>query len=224
MVSNRTDRSDHPSLDWIFKIRPTGKTVQWLFLLLMGCSTLQLQAGIFDSKKPATKTETKPASKVASKASAALKKKELKKAAAAIAEEGSFSFFTDDKPRYPGGNGALKKFIKNSIKYPYTEEDIYGTVVCNFIINLDGTISSINLVEGLELHFDTEAMRVVRSLPNWIPGKKKGIPVRAYQTVKIKFKRQKHDTPDKKSFFSKFKSLKNPFKKPGRRLENRAQG
>ena len=204
----------------IYLFRPKG--MKYLFALLIALMSSAVHAGIFTAKKP---TIVEPVKET--KVSAAAKKKEIKKAPV-IAEEGSFRAFKDQKPQFPGGNGAMKQFIAENIKSIYSDEDIYGTVTCSFIVNLDGSISNFETVESLGLYFDAEAIRVIQLFPNWIPGKKDGIPVRAYQSVEIYFKRQKHPKENGRSLKSILKPIyKNRFvskiasyiKKPSRRME-----
>ncbi len=198
------------------------KRMKYLVALLIALMSSAVHAGIFTAKKPVIVEPVKE-----TKVSAAAKKKEIKKALV-IAEEGSFSPFKDQKPEYPGGKGAMKQFIAENIKSIYSEDDIYGTVTCSFVVNLDGSISNFETVESLGLYFDAEAIRIIQLFPNWIPGKKNGIPVKAYQSVEIYFKRQKQPKENKRSIKSVIKPIyKNRFvskissyiKKPSRRME-----
>lgn len=198
------------------------KKMKYLLLIFISLLNCAVYAGIFSSKKPVIVEPVKE-----TKVSAAAKKKEIKKAAA-IAEEGSFSPFKDQKPQYPGGNSAMKQFIAENIKSIYSEEDIYGTVTCSFVVNLDGSISNFETTESLGLYFDAEAIRIIKLFPNWIPGKKNGVPVKAYQSVEIYFKRQKQPKENRRSIKSVIKPIyKNRFiskiasyiKKPSRRME-----
>jgi hypothetical protein len=200
------------------------KSLKLIIILLLGCNSIQVQGGIFGSSKPESKAETKKEVKVETKATAAAKKKEINKGPV-IAEEGSFNPFSDQKPEFPGGSGAMKKFIDENLKNPYSEEDIYGKVKYSFIVNLDGSLSNFELERSLGLSFDAEASRIIRLFPNWTVGKKKGIPVRAYCSAEIYFKHQKHIKPKKKSIKSYFKPITRSklfskiFKKSSRRME-----
>lgn len=229
MYHKKVFHSFHLLFTWIVNIRSTDGScnifhttkTKWVLVLLIGWTGINVQAGIFESKK----IEIVPVKET--KASAAAKKKEINKAPV-IAEERSFSSFTDKKPEFPGGSGAMKKFIAENLKAPYSEEDIYGRVTCQFIVNLDGSISNCETVISLGLCFDAEVIRIIRLFPNWTPGQKKGIPVRAYSSVEVYFRHQRHPNENKVTLSSVFKPIyKSKFitkissfiKKPSRRLK-----
>ena len=92
-------------------------------------------------------------------------------------------------PIFPGGDKALFKYIKDSIKYPEGPRDsgIQGRVVLRFIVNKDGTLSEATVVRRVHPALDAEALRVVRSMPPWIPGRQNGQPVQVRYTLPIKF-------------------------------------
>ena len=91
-------------------------------------------------------------------------------------------------PQFPGGEDSLLNFISKNLKYPNTEDDYMGRVICRFIVNKDGSVSNIEVVRSLETSFDAEAIKVLKLLPNFIPGKQNGNPVRVYYTLPISFK------------------------------------
>lgn len=93
-------------------------------------------------------------------------------------------------PEYPGGNFERTKFIDENIKYPAitTRNNIQGRVICNFIVETDGNISEVNVVKGIHPLLDIEAVRVIESMPNWIPGKYRGKVVRVRFTLPISFR------------------------------------
>lgn len=98
----------------------------------------------------------------------------------------------ENKPEFPGGDGALLKFINQSIKYPVIaqENGIQGRVVCSFVINRDGSVVDVEVLKGIDPSLDKEAIRVVSNMPKWEPGKQRGKPVRVKFTVPITFRLQ----------------------------------
>lgn len=95
-------------------------------------------------------------------------------------------------PEFPGGQMALFRYLSDSIKYPIeaTQQGIEGRVICQFVVEKDGSIDSVKAVRGVHPLLDTEAVRVVSSMPKWKPGKLRGEPVRVKYTVPINFKLQ----------------------------------
>ncbi|MBN2614997.1 MAG: M56 family metallopeptidase [Bacteroidales bacterium] len=94
-------------------------------------------------------------------------------------------------PEYKGGDQAMMKFLATHIKYPQTakKEFIQGVVYATFIIEKDGSISDVKIKRGIGYGCDKEVIRVIKSMPTWIPGKnKKGEPVRSSVTLPVKFK------------------------------------
>ena len=69
---------------------------------------------------------------------------------------------------------------------------IEGEVVVEFFVERNGVISGVNVIKKLTEEFDEEAIRLVRNMPYWIPGKKNGVPVRYRMTMPINFKVQVH--------------------------------
>lgn len=96
-------------------------------------------------------------------------------------------------PMFPGGDGALMSFIAKSINYPVAaiERDIEGSVVCSFIIDKDGSITDVEIVRGIDVSLDKEAMRVINLMPKWSPGMQRDKPVRVKYTMPIRFRLQK---------------------------------
>ncbi len=102
--------------------------------------------------------------------------------------EGPFINY-ETPPDYPGGIKALVKFIEENLRYPTIayKYGIQGRVITNFIIHKDGSISDIQIVQGVEPTLDKEAVRVVKLLSKWIPGKIKGKPVDVRFKLPISF-------------------------------------
>ena len=92
-------------------------------------------------------------------------------------------------PSFPGGVGALMKFLASHIKYPELakESGIQGRVFINFVVEPDGSIDHVKVLRGIGGGCDEEAVRVVKSMPKWIPGKQRGKPVRVSFNLPVKF-------------------------------------
>ena len=97
-------------------------------------------------------------------------------------------FKAEQMPQFPGGEYKLLEFIHQNLKYPVTEPDVQGKIYCRFIVNIDGTISNPEVLKSLEPECDKEAIRVIRLLPKFIPGKQNGKNVRVWYTIPITFK------------------------------------
>ena len=96
-------------------------------------------------------------------------------------------------PEFPGGSKALFKYLSENVKYPVIaqENGIQGRVICQFTINKDGSIVDVEVVRsGGDPSLDKEAVRVIKSMPKWNPGKQRGKPVRVKYTVPVNFKLQ----------------------------------
>ena len=96
----------------------------------------------------------------------------------------------DKKPEFPGGYQALYKFIADHLKYPEMSKmkRIQGKVLVRFIVGKQGEVENPEIVKGVAPDLDAEAIRVVKSLPKWIPGSHKGKNVRVESTVSVNFK------------------------------------
>lgn len=94
------------------------------------------------------------------------------------------------KPTFPGGDTALYLWIARNIVYPPSaaEEKITGKVTLQFIVEKDGSLSNIKVVRGVHPALDAEAIRVVKKMPRWSPGKMEGRIVRATYILPITFK------------------------------------
>jgi len=93
-------------------------------------------------------------------------------------------------PSFPGGNQARNQFLADNINYPRSAEKkgIEGRVIISFVIEKDGTITNVELVKGVEESLDNEAIRVVKLMPRWNPGKNNGKPVRTKHKVDVVYK------------------------------------
>lgn len=95
----------------------------------------------------------------------------------------------EQMPSFPGGQEALMTYINHNIKYP--EEDCgQGRVTVSFIVEKDGSITNATIRRSVDPAFDREALRVISSMPKWIPGKNNGRNVRVRFNVPVQFKLQ----------------------------------
>lgn len=96
----------------------------------------------------------------------------------------------EDKPTFPGGDAALMKYIADNTKYPEIakENSIQGRVYIQFVIDKVGNVTKVTVAKGVDPYLDNEAMRVVKTLPKWTPGKQRGKPVPVTYIVPINFK------------------------------------
>ncbi|HEY4785302.1 MAG TPA: TonB family protein [Bacteroidales bacterium] len=101
--------------------------------------------------------------------------------------------FVEQMPSYPGGQDSLMAFLRKNIQYPAnaSEMGISGKVILQFVIGKDGQISNINVLRGIGGGCDEEAVRVVKLMPKWVPGKQNGEAVPVYFTLPIVFNLQK---------------------------------
>jgi periplasmic protein TonB len=95
----------------------------------------------------------------------------------------------EQMPQFPGGDEEALKFIKENTHYPQMakETGISGTVFVEFVVGKDGRISNVRILRGIGGGCDEEAVRVVKSMPTWKPGKQNGIAVPVFFKLPIKF-------------------------------------
>lgn len=95
----------------------------------------------------------------------------------------------EEMPEFPGGQAAMMKHIASNIKYPRVaqQQGLEGRVIVNFVINSKGEVDNVEVVKGIGGGCDEEAVRVIKSLPKFKPGKQNGRPVSVKFTVPIKF-------------------------------------
>ena len=98
----------------------------------------------------------------------------------------------EEMPSFPGGEAELMKYVGSHIKYPQIarETGIQGRVFVSFVVEPDGSISNVKLLRGIGGGCDEEAMRVIKSLPKWKPGKQRGKAVRVSYQIPVFFKLQ----------------------------------
>ena len=98
----------------------------------------------------------------------------------------------EQMPTYPGGNAELMAFLAKNIKYPTIaqENGTQGRVIVQFVVEKDGSIADARVARGVDPYLDKEALRVIQSMPRWIPGKQNGKAVRVKYTVPVMFRLQ----------------------------------
>ncbi len=97
--------------------------------------------------------------------------------------------FAEKMPEYIKGDDSLAKFIYENVKYPQEaiKEEVSGTVFVGFVVNKYGKISNIKILRGIGYGCDEEVIRVVKMLPDFIPGSQDSIPVAVHYNLPVKF-------------------------------------
>ena len=97
--------------------------------------------------------------------------------------------YVEEMPEFPGGAAALNKFLAENITYPSLAIDsgIQGKVIVDFVVRKDGKVTDVLLAKGIGFGCDEEALRVVKAMPLWKPGKQNGKFVSVSYRVPIKF-------------------------------------
>ena len=98
----------------------------------------------------------------------------------------------EQMPVFPGGEEALRTYLAKEVKYPAIaqENGIQGRVFVKFVIAPDGSVTNVEVARPFDPVLDKEAVRVVKSMPKWTPGRQRGKAVRVSYTVPINFKLQ----------------------------------
>ena len=107
-------------------------------------------------------------------------------------EETKVFTVVEQMPMFPGGDAALMSYLANNIHYPTVaaENGVQGHVVVGFVVERDGSITDVSVLRGVDPSLDREAMRVVKSMPRWTPGKQNGSAVRVKYQVPVAFRLQ----------------------------------
>ena len=98
----------------------------------------------------------------------------------------------EEMPEFPGGMQKLAEYLAKNIKYPQMarESGIQGKVFITFVVEPDGSVSNVQVLRSLGGGCDEEAVRVVKSMPKWKPGKQRGKAVRVSYNLPVNFKLQ----------------------------------
>ena len=107
-------------------------------------------------------------------------------------EEEAF-LVVDELPEFPqGGINGLMRYLTQHVRYPMVAQKnrIQGRVLCQFIVNADGSIADVQVLNGVHPALNAETVRVLRGMPRWKPGKREGEPVRVRCTLPVEFRLQ----------------------------------
>lgn len=98
----------------------------------------------------------------------------------------------EQMPAFPGGDAELMKYLSSHINYPpmAMENNIQGRVIVQFVVTKTGKVGEVKVVRGVDRDLDNEAVRVVKSLPDFIPGRMNGQAVNVWYTLPVTFKLQ----------------------------------
>jgi protein TonB len=103
--------------------------------------------------------------------------------------EAEVFLIVEEPPTFPGGDAALYKWLGENLKYPEEAKElgIQGRVFVSFVVEPDGSPSNVVVKRGIGGGCDEEAIRIVKAMPKWSPGKQRGQPVRVQFNLPIKF-------------------------------------
>ena len=110
-----------------------------------------------------------------------------------VVVEDEIFVIVEENPQFPdGGTAGLLQYLGKNIKQPTIpqENGTQGRVTVQFVVNKDGSIVDVKVIRGVDPYLDKEAVRVISTMPKWIPGKQRGVPVRCKFTVPVTFKLQ----------------------------------
>lgn len=98
----------------------------------------------------------------------------------------------EEMPQFQGGPSALFEYLSRAVRYPAQAEanGIQGRVLCSFVVEPNGSISNVKVIKSVDPSLDKEAIRVISSMPKWIPGKYNGTPVRVNYSAPVTFRLQ----------------------------------
>lgn len=98
----------------------------------------------------------------------------------------------EQQAEFPGGQAALMKWLSNNVRYPESaqQNDVQGRVIVKFVVEKDGSIGTATILKGVDKDLDREALRVVKKMPKWQPGKNNGVAVRSYFNLPVVFRLQ----------------------------------
>ena len=98
----------------------------------------------------------------------------------------------EQMPQFPGGQAEMMQFISKNMKYPTIaqENGTQGRVTCQFVVGADGKVRDVKVLRGVDTYLDKEDVRVIMSMPKWIPGKQNGKAVSVKYTIPVMFRLQ----------------------------------
>ena len=162
------------------------KTKTFLLFLLLSLVAVDVTAqGIIERKKP------KPATTQQNKTNQPKKTKKNNNSFVKEEEEGEEEVFlvVEEDPEFPGGQEALSHYLTENIKYPQLakENSITGRVFVTFVVEKDGSMTNVRVLRDIGGGCGAEAVRVVKSMPKWKPGKQRGKAVRTQFNLPVSF-------------------------------------
>ena len=106
--------------------------------------------------------------------------------------EGEVYDMVEQAPQFPGGPQALMKWIGENVRYPVAAQEagVQGRVICQFVIQADGTVGETKILRGVSPELDAEALRIVKAMPAWTPGMQDGQAVNVRYTLPVTFRLQ----------------------------------
>src|SRR6218665_185107 len=92
-----------------------------------------------------------------------------------------------DHPEFPGGPAALTEYLKTNVQYPSSarQNRIEGKVMTQFVVSLKGEVTDVKILRGLSDDCDREAVRLIKAMPKWKPGRQDGHPVNVQMTLPV---------------------------------------
>lgn len=98
--------------------------------------------------------------------------------------------FPDEMPQFEGGESEMFRYLSKNMKYPKVDLQLerQGTVFVEFVVGKNGEITEVKILRGVSETIDAEAIRVIQSMPNWLPGKQKGRAVKVRYKMPLTFK------------------------------------
>ena len=107
-----------------------------------------------------------------------------------VEEDGIFVQY-EVMPEFPGGMDCLMEYLENNVHLPECVQngDVQGKSVIEFVVEVDGELEDFKVIKSLNIECDEEALRVLKAMPRWRPGRMRGKPIRVKYTIPVQFKR-----------------------------------
>ena len=103
-------------------------------------------------------------------------------------DENGIYFVPDQLPQFQGGDKAMQKYLVENLRCPAGLDSIRGTVIVRFVVSETGKTGSFKIQRSLNPQFDEEVIRVIKGMPDWIPGTNEGKAVPVYYTLPVRFR------------------------------------
>jgi TonB family protein len=105
------------------------------------------------------------------------------------ASEGAGFIFIEQQPQFPGGQQALMDYLRSAVRYPATavRDNVTGMVVGSFVVSENGEISDVKIIKSVRDDIDQEFIRIIRAMPNWVPGFQNGKAVKVRYNIPMRF-------------------------------------